>query len=211
MGARSQVGVRMPGRVFIEDPLSEMAAVFDADPPQEASGPRLDAAPGETFVVLVEGPLLREMRWQMIMTGRRNARGRPVMETIVNARSETVFEKSAYAGVRRGVLPVNGWYEWTGATGRKTRWRIEAPERRWLAFAAIWDIWRAPGGAEVAQMATLTVEPSADVKAIHHRMPAILAQEDVERWLVEGGASLLRPAPEGLLSVTQAHGDLTGQ
>ena len=47
-----------------------------------------------------DGALTR-MRWGMIPVGRVNARGRPVMETIVNARSETVFEKSAFQGVGR--------------------------------------------------------------------------------------------------------------
>ena len=134
----------------------------------------------------------------MLMSGRVNARGRPVMETIVNARSETVFDKSAFQGVRRGVLPVNGWYEWTG----KTRWAISDPDQPLLLFAAIWDVWRGPGGVELAQMATLTCEPNADVRDIHHRMPVLLRPQDVEIWLtgadVEAGA-LRHPWPEGRL------------
>ena len=55
------------------------------------------------------------MRWGMIPVGRVNARGRPVMETIVNARSETLFEKTAFQGVARCLVPADGWYEWTGA------------------------------------------------------------------------------------------------
>ena len=62
--------------------------------------------------------------------GRTNARGRPVMETIVNARSETLFAKSAYRRTsRRCLMPVSGWYEWTGERRRKTRWAIRAPGR----------------------------------------------------------------------------------
>ncbi len=142
------------------------------------------------------------MRWGMVMSGRRNARGRPVMETIVNARSETVFEKSAFEGVKRAVLPVSGWYEWTGKRGRKQRWRITVPGAQALLFAAIYDVWKGPGGVEVAQFATLTVEPNDDVREIHHRMLALLGADDVPRWLSGGaGADLLVPAENGLVQI----------
>jgi len=103
----------MPGRFFLKETVAGIAAVFGADAADMVeSGVRLDAAPGETVTAVVGGERRRlvEMRWGMIPTGRRNARGRPVLETIVNARSETLFEKSAFAGLRRCILPVSGWY-----------------------------------------------------------------------------------------------------
>ncbi len=198
----------MPGRVFITSSMDEIASSLGATCDLTDPGPRMDAAPGETFAVLTGPPrALQEMRWQMIMTGRRNARGRPVMETIVNARSETVFEKSAFEDVGRAILPVNGWYEWTGQRGRKTRWQISAPDQPLLLFAAIFDIWTAPGGLEVAQMATLTVEPNADVADYHHRMPALLSPEDVDPWLTgprDAASALLKPAENGTLVVEKS-------
>ena len=71
----------------------------------------------------------------------------------------------------------SGWYEWTGERRRKTRWAIRAPGGPILALAAVWDRWRAPGGAEVASLATVTCPPSAEVAAVHDRMPVILAPE----------------------------------
>ncbi len=129
----------MPGRVFLTAPLDAVAARLAADRAGLADpGPRLDAAPGELVTAVVgadgAGPRrLSEMRWGMIPMGRTNARGRPVMETIVNARSETLFEKSAFEGLRRAILPVNGWYEWTGERRRKTRWEISDPAEPLLA------------------------------------------------------------------------------
>ena len=62
------------------------------------------------------------------------------METIINARSETVFDKSAFEGVGRAVIPVDGWYEWTGEKRRKTAWRIfSGKDGSPLLFAAITD------------------------------------------------------------------------
>ena len=136
--------------------------------------------------------------------GRVNARGRPVLETLVNARSETLFKKSAFAGLGRCLVPVGGWYEWTGPARRRQRWTIRAPARPILAFAAVWDLWRAPGGAEVASLATVTCAPNGDVAPVHDRMPVIVDRADWPLWLgeVEGDpATLARPLPDGELSV----------
>lgn len=194
----------MPGRFFLETPVADLAAVLGAlaDPAGE-DGPRLDIAPGEEVRVLTPDRRLTRMRWGLIPMGRKNARGRPVLETIVNARSETVFDKSAFAGVRRGVVPADGWYEWTGAKGRKTPWRIVRKTGAPLFFAAITDTWAGPGGISVAQVATVTTEPNADVRDIHHRMGAILEPRDVELWLDGDEAAaraLLRPLPDGSLA-----------
>ena len=151
------------------------------------------------------GRRLVAMRWGMIPMGRRNARGRPVLETIINARAETLFAKSAFADLRRCILPVSGWYEWTGAARRKTRWAITG-EAGLLAFAAVWDLWTAPGGAVLRSLATVTTEPNADVAAVHHRMPAILEPADWPLWLGEAdgdAGALLRPFPQGRLRVEQ--------
>lgn len=189
----------MPGRFFLtSDP-------GDGAPPQP---PRRNIAPGQEVLCLTaEG--WQMMRWGLIPVGRVNARGRPVMETIINARSETVFDKSAFEGVRRGVVPADGWYEWTGEKRRKTAWAIRRKDRALLWFAAIFDVWRAPGGAEVAQVATVTCAPSADVRDIHHRMGVILEKGDISVWLGEdqaAAAALMRAFPDGRLRVDEATG-----
>jgi putative SOS response-associated peptidase YedK len=171
----------------------------------EVAGPWPEAAPGATLPAVVAEPHRRlvAMRWGMIPMGRVNARGRPVLDTIVNARSETLFAKSAFVGLGRCILPVSGWYEWTGPPRRRVRWTIRAPERPILAFAAVWDRWRAPGGAELRSLATVTCAPNAEVAAVHDRMPAILEPDDWARWLGEQDAdpaALLRPF-SGLLEV----------
>lgn len=170
--------------------------------------PRANIAPGQQIVTFTPQGLTR-MRWGMIPAGRVNARGRPVMETIINARSETLFDKSAYAGTGRAVVPVNGWYEWTGERRKKTPWRITPGDGSFLYFAAITDLWAGPGGVEVPQVATVTCEPSADVRDIHHRMAVILRIEDIPVWLggsIDDAATLMRPWPDGSLKVEEATG-----
>lgn len=197
----------MPGRFFLTDPVSVLAAAVGQDAgPVADEPPRHNIAPGQEIVCLTAAGL-RRMRWGIIPVGRVNARGRPVMETIVNARSETVFDKSAFTGTGRAVVPMNGWYEWTGEKRRKTAWRIAPKAGGFLFFAAIADRWQGPGGIAVDQVATLTCAPSGDVAEIHHRMGVILAPDDISLWLTGSEAEvapLLKPWPNGRLHVSVA-------
>ena len=197
----------MPGRVFLTSAIEDVASALgqSAETVQDEV-PRRNIAPGEQVVALTDTGLSR-FRWGIIPVGRKNARGRPVMETIINARSETVFDKSAFEGVGRAVLPVNGWYEWTGEKRRKTAWEITPKGSEFLYFAAITDLWKAPGGLEVPQLATVTCEPNDDVRPIHHRMAVILDPDDVQTWLTGTDAeaqALTRPWPKGHLRITEA-------
>lgn len=197
----------MPGRFFLETPVAEIARWMDAGPGGLNDPPRRNIAPGQEIIVCGPDRVLKHMRWGMIPVGRVNARGRPVLETIVNARSETVFGKSAYEGVGRALVPCDGWYEWTGAVRRKTAWRIRWRDGATMAFAAITDEWTAPGGRVVPQFATITCEPNGDVRDIHHRMGVILAPEQFERWLTGNeaeAAELMVPLADGSLEIEEA-------
>ena len=198
----------MPGRLFLTRPVTEIAAALGIDADAFADvQPRRNIQPGQEVVTVVSGPKLRAMPWGLVPVGRVNARGRPVMETIVNARSETVFEKAAFVGVGRCVVPVDGWYEWTGEKRRKTAWAIRARDRSLLWFAAICDLWKGPAGSEVWQVATVTCPPSGDVAHIHDRMGVLLSLADIPVWLGDdaaAAAALMRTAPDGCLEVSEA-------
>lgn len=197
----------MPGRFFLETPLAEVAAWLGAETPGFVEPPRRNVAPGEDILVCTPGKAIRHMRWGIIPVGRVNARGRPVMDTIVNARGESLFEKSAFDGLERAVVPCDGWYEWTGKARRKTAWRIRPVSGGPVAFAAITDRWQAPGGRVVEQVATVTCAPNAEVQAIHHRMGVVLDRGGVDAWLGGDEAAaraLVRPLPDGSLVIEAA-------
>ncbi len=185
----------MPGRFFLTRPAAGIT-----DPP------RMNIAPGQEVITLTKNGA-QHMRWGLIPVGRVNARGRPVMETIVNARSETVFDKSAFADVKRAAVPVEGWYEWTGEKRRKQPWRISRKDGALLWFAAIYDIWNGPGGVQVYQVATITCEPSADVRDIHHRMGVIFEESQLDQWFgcdEVTAKEMMKPYPDGTLQVETA-------
>lgn len=195
----------MPHHFFLDAPPEAVAAAFAL--PAAAVRWR-EAIPGATVPVVAGGPRrFLPMRLGLIPMGRQNARKRPVLETIVNARSETLFTKSAFAGLARGLLPASGWYEWTGKGRRRQRWAVRMPGRPVIALAAVWDLWQAPGGTQVASFATVTCAPNAEIAAVHDRMPVILAPAAWPLWLgeVEGDpAALLAAPPDGTLSVDPA-------
>ncbi|MGI9367442.1 MAG: SOS response-associated peptidase [Ruegeria sp.] len=196
----------MPGRFFLTRPIPQIAEFLNASSGELDEPSRRNIQPGQDVVVLTSDGLVK-MRWGIIPVGRVNARGRPVMETIINARSETVFDKSAFEGVRRVVVPVDGWYEWTGEKRRKTAWRISSVDEMPLLFAAISDSWHAPGGQRVDQVATVTCEPNDDVRPIHHRMGVLLDSADVDAWINGSdkvALSLARPWPAGRLQIEEA-------
>lgn len=146
----------MPGRVFLTAPIAAVGQAFGCPTGSIPDEPaRRNIAPGQEVVTLTAQGL-RRMRWGIIPVGRVNARGQPVMETIINARSETVFDKTAFQGVGRAVMPVNGWYEWTGEKRRQKAWRIQPKDGDFLFFAAVTDVWTAPGGTELHQVAPVT-------------------------------------------------------
>ena len=185
----------MPGRFFLTEAIDGVV-----DPP------RFNIAPGQDVIVLTsDGP--HHMRWGIIPVGRVNARGRPVMETIINARSETVFDKSAFEDVKRAIVPAGGWYEWTGEKRKKQPWRITRKDGGLLYFAAVFDVWHGPGGIKLPQVATITCAPSADVRDIHHRMGVIVEQSQCAQW-IEGAEdtakSLMEPLADGMLCVEKA-------
>ena len=198
----------MPGRLFLSTPLQVLADLAGVPARIAPDPPRLNIAPGQELAVLTAEGWAR-MRWGIVPVGRVNARGRPVMEVIVNARSETVFDKSAFAGTGRGVVPLDGWYEWTGKTRRKTAWRLARADGAPLWCAAITDRWQAPGGRVLDQVATVTCAPNADVEPIHDRMGVLLDPAQVPVWLSgseEAARALMQPLPEGVLRIEQALG-----
>lgn len=193
----------MPGRLFLSTPQARLATLAGVACELEPEPPRNNIAPGEEVLVMAVGGW-RRMRWGIVPVGRVNARGRPVMETIINARSETLFDKSAFAGTERAVIPADGWYEWTGAARRKQAWALSRRDGAPLWFAAICDLWTAPGGHQVWQVAAVTCEPSDEVREIHHRQGVLLSPTELSTWLegsVDEALSLCRALPEGSLVI----------
>ncbi len=103
--------------------------------------------------------------------------------------------------MRRCLVPADAFYEWKAQPGGGKQPMAIAPRSgEGLAFAGIWEGWRGEGGEVVRTFAILTTDANAPMRAIHDRMPVVLAPDDWAEWLEgEDPAALLRPAPDDLL------------
>lgn len=109
---------------------------------------------------------------------------------IINYRSEG---RSFVAG--RCLVPVSGFYEFTGAKAPKSKWLFQPAGGGFLGIAGL---------IRDDRFTLLTGAPGPDVAPYHPRQVVILPPEHWARWLDAGQpAPPLAPAPAGTLKVTQ--------
>lgn len=106
-----------------------------------------------------------------------------------NARSETAAEKVSFkASVknRRCVIPVTGFYEWTGPKTARTPHAIFGPAPV-LPLAGLYSWWHEPDAGDDEGWhltATILTRASAGVmEPLHDRMPVFLSDEMLGDWL----------------------------
>jgi putative SOS response-associated peptidase YedK len=156
------------------------------------------------------------MRWGLIPSFTKQLSDVKGISTI-NARAETVAKSPVWRGPfkrRRCLVPADGFYEWKRVAdeaisekiGQEKAGRTSKPEPKQpyafhlrddqpLAFAGLWDAWKAPDGSWLESFSIVTTEANALMAPVHNRMPVILKPGDYDRWLdVEGD-----PAPGELM------------
>ena len=165
--------------------------------------PRAHVAPGQPIGVVRMEHGARHfalVRWGFIPSWVKEVKpGKP----LINARGETVMEKPSFRNAmrrRRCLVPADGYYECSGAEGRKVPFFVQAADKGLFALAGLWEHWMGTDGSELETAVLMTIAPNAELATIHDRMPVIIAPEDYETWLtgeVEDAARLIRPAPDG--------------
>lgn len=131
--------------------------------------------PGQTAPILASAGLTPAI-WGFPLTGK----SRP----LINARSETVREKPAFATsfrLRRCAVPCTGFFEWDA---HKTKYRFRLPG---CGGAYLGGIFRECDS--LPQFVILTAEANDSVRPIHERMPVILPAEAVGDWLADEAAA----------------------
>ena len=123
----------------------------------------------------------------------------PKRPPVINFRSEgREFRNGPTSG--RALIPVSGFYEFTGDKYPKTRWVLRAADQPFLALAALWR-----DGPDGAAFALLTADPGPDVAPFHDRGVLPLPPALWADWL-SGAApapDLLKPPPAGSLIAEQ--------
>jgi putative SOS response-associated peptidase YedK len=124
---------------------------------------------------------------------------KPKAGPIINLRAEgRTFLNRERTG--RCLVPVSGFYEFTGSSYPKTRWMFRDAEAPFLALAAVWR------AGEGDAFSLLTTEPGPDVAPYHTRGVIPVAVERWADWLFaeDFPADIIAPPPAGRLVVEAA-------
>jgi putative SOS response-associated peptidase YedK len=125
----------------------------------------------------------------------------------INARIETLADSRLFGPLlrwKRCAIFADGFFEWRLQDGTNTPYHFRLRSREPFAFAGLWDTWRGERDSEqITSCAIITGPPNALVAEIHDRMPMMLADADVPRWIADGelpeaaAIAMLHPYPAG--------------
>jgi len=125
----------------------------------------------------------------------------------LNAMGETVFEKPSFRSVskKRGLLGINGFYEWRDINKKKYPYLIQLKEEGLFSLGCIYESWVCKETGELFNTFSIITTPANPMmEQIHNlkkRMPLIINREDEVRWVdpelsTEQIKQLIKPFPE---------------
>jgi putative SOS response-associated peptidase YedK len=130
---------------------------------------------------------LRVMSWGLVPSW---AKDRKTQGRMFNARVESVTDKPAFRTAyakRRCLVPADGWYEWQTVDGpdgpRKQPRYMVPPDGHSIAFAGLYEFWRAGDGPTLSTCTIITTPSVGALAEIHDRMPLVLPRPAWQRWL----------------------------
>lgn len=184
-------------RLFrVSGALPNIAPSWNVSPTQEAMVVRRHPESGERHLSLLQWGLVPS--WTKDLKQAR----RPI-----NARAETVASSGMFRGAfaaRRAIVPADAFYEWQAVDGGKQPFAIARVDGQPIAFAGLWEGYRAPDGQVIRTFTIVTTTASDDVRMLHERMPVILEPDTWAAWLgetEEDPTPLMRPAAVGTLRI----------
>jgi putative SOS response-associated peptidase YedK len=168
----------------VDDVAREIGALEVSASLRQSYKPHYNIAPTNEHPILTPERLLVGARWGL---------GERVQ---INIRKETFAHRKA--GFVSCVVPVDGFFEWTGdRKHRKPIWFNR--DRQLILFAGIVE----PTNTGGVCFSIFTVAANAQLKHVHDRMPAILTKDEADAWLketdVDRRKALLRPLGERLV------------
>lgn len=148
-------------------------------------GPRrYNVAPTQDILIFGGSPLVgMKARWWLVPSWHKGEM-KDWRATTFNARIEDAKDKPSFRAVwRHGrcLIPMGGYYEWTGPKGHKQPHVILSGGNEptlWAAgLASLWN--------DLLTCTMMTRAANAEIESIHHRMPVILNIQEREAWLSE--------------------------
>src|SRR5215211_354862 len=122
-------------------------------------------------------------RWGIVPTWSRDGVTPP---PLINARSETVSEKTTFRKLlrtQRCLVPANGFYEWERRGSAKVPHYFSVTDEPLIAYAGLYRTPSEKDGDDLPAFTILTTSANELVRQFHDRMPVILRPEDEDLWL----------------------------
>jgi putative SOS response-associated peptidase YedK len=194
----------------VTDPsdVSEIKLVFSIPPHRPASNiaPSWNVASTDPLPVVRYDTRAGErsldvMRWGLVPFWAKDIK---VGFANINAKAEGIEGKPAFREAfqrRRCLVPVDNFYEWKKTPTGKQPYAIALADRRLMALAGLWEMWRSSAGERVRSFAIITTTPNELCAELHNRMPVVLKPAAWPVWLGEEPAdapqlkALLAPYP----------------
>jgi putative SOS response-associated peptidase YedK len=210
----------MCGRYTNTAGVQELNDRFSVPITGDAGTRRFNIAPTEEVLAIVAPrgePEARMLRWGLVPSWATDLKG---SYKLINARRETVTTTPAYRRLiprasRRALQLADGYFEWLKPekdSGPRQPFHFQVDGGVPFAFAALWtparvdDEW-----VQSISMLTCDAAPNGVARAIHDRMPVILADREAqEAWLdpavgAEEALELCRALPSERLSARPAN------
>lgn len=163
----------------------------------KADSNRLDTASG----MIHTGDICPSQR-AMVLTGKNGRLSADTMQwgfpkyqqkgLIINARAETAADKKIFRDSifhRRCIIPAKHYYEWDSSKTKVSFWKKDTPV---LFMAGFYQLF--PDGRHFV---ILTTQANASVQCVHERMPLILSEGDIKKWICDAALtkSMLQKKP----------------
>lgn len=201
----------MCGRFWQTKPSQVLKETFQLDLFPDKTLNSFNIAPTQTIDVIISTNNARQMipmRWGLIPHW---AKDPSIGNKMINARMETLAQKVSFKHLLKGhrcIIPSTGFFEWKSDKGHKTPYAIQRIDGKPLAFAGLWSTWQSDKDHIVQSCTIITTAANEIMQPIHHRMPVMLDDSQIEKWLAHNTTdikeiiSILQPIPSALL---QAH------
>ncbi|MHA6252664.1 SOS response-associated peptidase [Oceanobacillus sp. CAU 1775] len=156
----------------IEEPIADYRESYNVAPGQDV------------LAVIHDGNNKRAgyLRWGLVPSWAKDPK---IGYKMINARSETAHEKPSFKQLmsrKRCLIIADSFYEWQQTEEEKLAKRIQVKDRKFFAFAGLWDKW-VQDDKTLFTCTILTRDSQGFMKDIHHRVPIILPKEAEDSWI----------------------------
>jgi putative SOS response-associated peptidase YedK len=187
------------GRFAASAAADQVVALFEIDEVLEVVKPSYNVAPTQQLNIVLQRVgqrrrLLASANWGLVPSW---AKDRTGASRLINARAETLTEKPSFRAAfaaRRCLIPADGYYEWAPAaagSGGRRPFFIRPADGGLLALAGLYEYWRQPDGEWLTTATVVTTAATDQLRALHHRMPMLVAPQHWDRWLDPGAPGIV--------------------